>query len=251
MIQLKAKQHAAAPRKLSVDGTAVTILLKKAHDKGERDFDFNPKIYGDKTVKAELIKLQHDKCCFCESKISVISHGDVEHYRPKAGWVQANEKLNKPGYYWLAYEWSNLMFSCQICNQTHKKNFFPLLNPKKRAKSHKDNIADEQPLLINPSTEDPEAHIDFNQHSVIAIDGNERGKITINKLGLDRDTLNEKRMSKLNPIKLLYSLVIETNLISEEKSKEALKLFNDIVKEDSEYSSMFKSFFRKNPLPNS
>jgi hypothetical protein len=51
-------------------------------------------------------------------------------FRPKGGWVQNDgDALTQPGYYWLAYEWSNLLISCQLCNQEFKKNRFPLLNP--------------------------------------------------------------------------------------------------------------------------
>ena len=58
---------------------------------------------------------------FCESKVSHIAYGDVEHFRPKAGYRQRPEDpLVQPGYYWLAYEWSNLLFCCQLCNQRFK-----------------------------------------------------------------------------------------------------------------------------------
>ena len=107
---------------------------KAAYRKGKKNFKFDSKIYGHTTVKKGLIKAQHDKCCFCESKVSHISYGDVEHFRPKGGVRQTPKgPLGKPGYYWLAYEWSNLFFSCQLCNQRFKDNLFPLKNPGDRA----------------------------------------------------------------------------------------------------------------------
>ncbi len=85
--------------------------------------------------------MQHDKCAFCESKVSAIAYGDVEHFRPKAGYQQSHDDdLQRPGYYWLAYEWSNLFFSCSICNQQGKRNVFPLANPRRRATCHRDDI---------------------------------------------------------------------------------------------------------------
>jgi hypothetical protein len=108
--------------------------------------DFNSEIYGCAEVKELLIDLQLYKYCICESKIGQVSYGNVEHFRPKAGWIQDNEKINKPGYYWLAYEWNNLLLSCQICNQKNK-NFFPVFQGSKRALSHLDDVSGEQLYL--------------------------------------------------------------------------------------------------------
>jgi hypothetical protein len=55
---------------------------------GSRTFDFDPGLYAAKSVKNALLKAQHGKCCFCESKVTHISYRDVEHYRPKAGYRQ-------------------------------------------------------------------------------------------------------------------------------------------------------------------
>jgi hypothetical protein len=35
-----------------------------------------------------------------------------------------------------AYEWSNLLISCSVCNTSWKRTFFPLANPTQRARSH-------------------------------------------------------------------------------------------------------------------
>lgn len=75
---------------------------------GKTSLNFRGDIYGHQSVKRQLIADQHGKCCFCETKIG--PDGDVEHFRPKAAWCQGDgEPLNWPGYYWLAYEWSNLL----------------------------------------------------------------------------------------------------------------------------------------------
>lgn len=81
-------------------------------------------IYGHKEVKSALINLQKKCCCFCESRITHISSGDVEHFRPKNGYSQDQTDLfHKPGYFWLAYDWSNLFFSCEQCNRRFKKKY--------------------------------------------------------------------------------------------------------------------------------
>ena len=115
---------------------------------GRRKFTFSDSIYNHETVKEALILAQHGKCCFCEMKIA--DEGDVEHFRPKSGYRQrTGDRLGRPGYYWLAYEWSNLLLACSSCNQRFKRNLFPLADPSQRAESHAADINLEEPLLIN------------------------------------------------------------------------------------------------------
>ena len=183
-------------------GLKATKKLKDAYDDGRRDFEFKSDIYGAKSVKAALIKAQHKKCCFCESKVTHISYGDVEHFRPKGGFRQKkSDPLTRPGYYWLAYEWSNLFLSCTLCNQRYKANLFPLAVTRNRARSHEDDVSAERPLFIHPSDDDPEQYIGFRDEIVYAIDGKRRGKVTIEGLRLDRNDLEEMRRDRLQPAK--------------------------------------------------
>jgi len=164
----------------------------------KRDFEFDSDIYGAKSVKNKLIEAQHHKCCFCEAKITHTSYGDVEHFRPKGGWIQKEgDTLTKPGYYWLAYDWSNLFLSCQKCNQRHKKNKFPLSTPASRATSHHASIVNEGPLFVHPTDDDPEQFIGFRDEVPYAINGNARGKSTIEELGLKRQELTDHRADYL------------------------------------------------------
>jgi hypothetical protein len=68
--------------------------------------------YADKAVRKTLKAMFHGKCAYCESRITTIYSGDIEHFRPKGG-----------GYYWLAADWDNLLFACPFCNQTHTHEF--------------------------------------------------------------------------------------------------------------------------------
>lgn len=78
-------------------------------------------VYSDKKVRKLLIKMFHGKCAYCESIITTIYNGDIEHFRPKGEIQEANPK--KPGYFWLAAEWDNLLFACPFCNQTNTHEF--------------------------------------------------------------------------------------------------------------------------------
>jgi uncharacterized protein (TIGR02646 family) len=232
-----------APKILSTKGEKKTQVIcqaytknKKVYDSGQKKFDFDSTIYGHKTVKDILKKAQHDKCCFCESKVTHISYGDVEHFRPKAGARQKRgASLERPGYYWLAYEWSNLFFSCQLCNQRYKENLFPLKKPADRAKSHNDDIDIEKPLFIDP-TEDVRKYISFREEVIFAVNDNPRGKATIRALGLDRDELNDMRRDYYDKLELIYKLANLEPPIPE--SKKAKRHIAKSIQSSSQYSSM-------------
>lgn len=180
-------------------GPRATERVKAAWDAGDREFEFDSGIYAAKSVKQELIAIQHGKCCFCESKITHVDYGDVEHFRPKAGFVQKDvDPLERPGYYWLAYDWSNLFLSCALCNQLHKKNLFPLLDPSQRARSHHNDVRLERPMLVHPEEDDPEDFIGFRDEHPYGRDDLGRGRATIEALGLDRPELDEQRRTRLS-----------------------------------------------------
>jgi uncharacterized protein (TIGR02646 family) len=232
-----------APAILTTKGRAERDRHKAAYTRGERNFAFDAKIYGHKSVKEALIKAQHDKCFLCESKITHIAYGDVEHFRPKAGYRQgAGDDLHKPGYYWLAYEWSNLFLACQICNQVFKKNLFPLSNPTARVTSHKYRVSREKPLFIDPSTDDPEQLISFRCEIPFPLNNHPKAKATIEGLGLKRPKLNERRLEHYDRLKLLYQIAYKLPPIKE--SGEARDLLDKAIQDDAEYASMARSAVR-------
>lgn len=173
-----------------------------AYESGAKTFNFNRAIYSDDAVKRALINAQHGKCAFCESHITHDQPGDIEHFRPKKAVVR-KKRLVRPGYYWLAYDWDNLLLACALCNRRHKKNHFPLLNEGRRARKHHDAISFEQPVFIHPANEDPEALIGFREHVPFARRGNTRGRATIRELGLKRQPLMEQRAQLLETLRLL------------------------------------------------
>jgi uncharacterized protein (TIGR02646 family) len=168
----------------------VRPLRRRPHN----DLDPKATIYAHETVKNALLKIQHDKCAFCECKVTHQQYGDVEHFRPKKGYKQKEgDLLGRPGYYWLAYEWTNLLVSCQICNQKFKKNLFPLKRPARRARCHNDDVTKEEPLLIDPAADDPAAHLTFHQELYRPMPSSRRGKTTIDAFGLNEMARAEHR----------------------------------------------------------
>jgi hypothetical protein len=142
------------------------------------------------------------KCTFCETSISN-HYGDVEHYRPKAGiqdenrkWVGirvGGKKIRHPGYFWLAYDWKNLIPSCSGCNRFQhgvgKGSCFPVdgLHAKKPGQEK-----NEKPLLLNPLVDEPGQHIEFDDNWV-ARATTDRGRLTIDIIGLNHRDLPRYR----------------------------------------------------------
>lgn len=178
------------------------------YDNGEHQFAFDTAIYAHPEVKTELLSMQHGKCAFCESKIDHISYGDVEHFRPKAAVKQnAADPVTRPGYYWLAYEWENLLLSCQLCNQRHKGNLFPLFDPAARARGHQADLSRESPMFINPVDDDPETLLAFRAEVVYGLDPRGRGDTTRDALGLNRPALLEHRRDRYQLVEGLFKVI--------------------------------------------
>jgi len=213
------------------------VSLQKKFDAGQIHFKFKSSIYGHSTVKEALSSAQHGKCCFCESKIGHISYGDNEHYRPKGGYYsQPKEKISRPGYYWLAYDFTNLYLACQICNQSYKKNYFPLKTEASRTASHHHsvNLINEQPLIIDPGLDNPQAHLTFDREVPRGLD--DKGKITILRIGLDRKKLNEYRLT-------WYRLVADIARHARAGDIESRSLMQEAAQSSEPYSLMVRSNF--------
>ena len=136
---------------------------------------------------------------------------DVDHYRPK-GRVRA--ELDHPGYYWLAYDWSNLLPACVRCNRPRrglpdrdgarprgaagKADQFPLASGSIRAYTPRDSLALEKPLLLNPTIQNPEEHITFDPKSGAPIPKTDEGEESIRVYNLDSSELNRQRVGVID-----------------------------------------------------
>jgi uncharacterized protein (TIGR02646 family) len=233
------RSHVAAYTR--AEGRAPTKTSKKAA------FAFDRDIYAHPTVKQALERAQHGKCCFCESKVAHITAGDVEHFRPKAGWRQQDDgPLEQPGYYWLAYDWTNLLFACDLCNRRHKRNAFPLRDPKRRARTHRDSVTAEEPLFIDPAgAVDPETLISFHEEVAFPVDDNEAGRETIRALGLNRAALAERRREQYKAIqtlhKMVHALPPEARAKMQAEVADAEAFLRRGVKDDAEYAAMARA----------
>jgi hypothetical protein len=143
----------------------------KQHARNEK-IKLNAKVW--KELKEWLLKhVFYGKCAYCEGKYS---------------------------YWWLAYDWRNLVPACDLCNGEPggKMNEFPV------GKSHVFEVntdideldEKEDPLLLHPydANNKPEDHLKFGLQGVVAEDkSSHRGKVSIRVCNLWRRTLNEER----------------------------------------------------------
>ena len=218
------------------------ISYKSSNKKDRKTFEFSSE-YSCAEVKDALIKAHHGKCCYCESKLLATSYGAVEHFRPKGASIQG-KKLNKifPGYYWLAYDWENLLFICTRCN-TNKGSYFPLENPTQRAKDHSESIIYEIPLFIHPALEDPLKHITFHNEAPVGL--TDKGEVTIEYMMLNRNDLFENRLKIYKELNTFIDFAKKLYHQSDnvEVYNEALQRIREFISPSSEYSAMTNIYF--------
>ena len=106
-----------------------------------------------------------------------------------------------PGYYWLAYDYLNLLPACSACNRragdaasgvnTGKSDIFPTLDDHWAACP--EEVPEELPALLNPWLDDPAEHLCFDPDTGLVEGATDRGRVTVDLLGLNRDGLPEAR----------------------------------------------------------
>ncbi len=177
------------PAALASIRTAELLRVRPIALAGKLDSDAVGKAYS--AVKRELW-LQHAmRCCYCERQ-ELDDYNDVEHFRPKARADRLNGTVDV-GYWWLAWTWENLLFSCAFCNRSAKKDFFPLEAGSVALVPEEHPPGKESPTLIDPCVEDPVDAIQFvfngTHWQPVGRNGNKRGQRTIQVLKLDRADL--------------------------------------------------------------
>lgn len=211
-----------------------------AYRSGELKFTFRDRIYGSPEVREVLERLQHDKCCYCESKPSATSALRIDHFRPKgAARQQKGSARVYPGYFWLAYRWDNLVFACDDCN-LKKSDYFPLDDPGQRARSHLDPLAREAPLLLNPYVEtNPSEHLTFDGSACRP--ETEHGRATVAILGLNRPKLQEERQYVLSTLARLCTVARHPDS-PDTLRREAREAMDAFARRDARYSAMVREY---------
>lgn len=230
---------------------ATLELINQHETNGEIDFRDN--LY--KALKKEIYMNRtgpfSGKCVYCEQKIEGDQHGDIEHFRPKARVTDENdqpvmiehegERKPHPGYYWLAYEWTNLVPSCVRCNQASigdtgnkigKRNRFPVQGEYALAPGQEN---DEEPLLLNPLFDDPNQHMRLIRDTGVLEPVTERGRTCIEIFGLNDRGLPADRADKFDDIKNACCILVSKLAGGVDANKELFRLAN-VLKGSDEFS---------------
>lgn len=230
-------------------------------------------IYGDETVREQLVNMFQKKCAYCESKITSVYNGDIEHFRPKGGY---GDPLKAPGYYWLAADWDNLLFACAMCNQTNtlkvldngeikevvigKKNQFPLEKEDNRlTKAHGQifftdrneykrvyDLEEVDRLLLKPCTDDVEKHFKYLDEGVMLPNDNltaletKKAKTSIDVYALKRIALIHEREEKLIAIKAQITRVKEAIFNHSNSSIDLKGHYEEVLKREVEILRRYK-----------
>lgn len=215
-------------------------ILKESKDirLDEIDFKLNSQIWSD--LKKWMLKnITFNKCAYCEKILTTDEketiYYDAEHFRPKGKvtlkssevdvdtYDEFGEKIKHPGYFWIAYDYKNLLPSCKVCNSGNGKQCqYPIkkqyqILKKCSEKDKKDLLGNciesprrkgyyflsveelnkiEEPLLLNPYFDDISNFIKFIDDGLISPgEPKEKGDNTINILHLDREDLVTGRMN--------------------------------------------------------
>jgi hypothetical protein len=213
--------------------------------------------------KAEFAKAQHGKCGYCEMRVIGGQNGDVEHFYPKgevwhlhpdpqrwgrekdwASTVVGRERIVfcDQGYWWLAYDWSNYLLSCAVCNEYWKLSYFPVGNDPRNRPPVKGKP--ENALLLNPfdKKENPTKHLRFdNLGQIKPKNGSVHGFETIRTCGLDRESLRFARMEKA-----MSSYFLLARLFKTDDAEEISQILCDFFKLGDDrfvHSGMVQSIF--------
>lgn len=194
------------------DWTNQYVQLLNLNQKPPEDLKYK---YRDSSIKNQILKETHNKCAYCESIVSHVCPGDIEHILPK-------NKDARPDLY---VEWTNLTLACEQCNRPRKKTYYNPVDP-----------------LINPYVDNPEDHLMSAGPMIFNKPGDRKGYVTYTILELNRSGLFERRVERINAIKsLTEKWACEENLIIK-------KLLEDELKKeaapDKEYSFVVKEYLK-------
>jgi 5-methylcytosine-specific restriction endonuclease McrA len=172
-------------------------------------------------ARKELWHRQNKKCAYCEKR-DYVTASPVEHFRPRRGadlWLtgETPRARDETRYWWLAWTWENLLFTCNTCNcAANKGNRFPvarpscLLPPPPRTLQNEAALTqsfdltaeDGGRMMLDPARDDPRDHLAWVPYvgarratpddPTEEIDWRATGRTplgwnTIHALGLDRD----------------------------------------------------------------
>jgi hypothetical protein len=222
-------------------------------------------------VKEYYRQISDEKCWYCETKTDRM-RGDIDHHRPKGGVIQNPAHR---GYWWLAFEWRNWRFACELCNSKltdyttgivgGKGNEFPLVgNDESRRicdECDYDDLLAEDPALLDPTEAEDSDLLTFTSDGrpgSITQDEEaieyQRVSVSIRVYHLDHFKLNRERRTlyyKVLKFVAMYRKYDEiwranrSNLAARAYAKEAFENLRELIASDAEYSAVARAYLKE------
>jgi len=157
-------------------------------------------------VKDVLLQASHGKCWYSEAR-EICSDYHIDHFRPKNRAVNLDGGI-RPGYWWLAFNWTNFRVAGSICNSPHndtsgelrgKRDLFPLKDGSSIAGDPSDDLRDEVFYLLDPADPYDPLLLTFDETGLpqpAAEEGSwqfERASVTAKVLFLDYPPMVDER----------------------------------------------------------
>ncbi len=155
---IRVERPSTEPNELTLARSKRLPEMRAKWSRGEQLMATDFKDYG--VAKPALAASSNNKCWYCERMVEA-KYEPVEHWRPKTK-AQRGQPHPTHGYWWLAWSWENLLFTCIDCNSA-KGIHFPLAPASIALQVEEMPPGKEQPLLLNPTVDDPLDHIEFRR----------------------------------------------------------------------------------------
>jgi uncharacterized protein (TIGR02646 family) len=243
-------RHVARPR-----GSAPAILSSAAaerertaaqqyfstpvQERSERYFRY--RTYFHPEVRATLARLFHGKCAYCERQLPSGQPGVVEHFRPKSRALNLDGAVDEDHYWWLAGEWTNMLLGCEQCNRL-KRNRFPVKGRRAQYPAVGQRLRTEGALLLDPCADRPEEHLVFDELGLVGSD-TEQGRVTIEVLGLNRDSLVAERRHAITAAKAEFQHALER--LPEAGASEVRRAVSGLMDPSRPFAGCLAQFVRR------
>jgi len=168
--------------------------------------------YKHQDIKDSLKNDSHEKCIYCETRVTPSYFGDVEHIKPKSRFPE------------LTFDWNNLGFVCAQCN------------------NRKSDKYDENILYINPYEEEPSDFLKALGAFIFHLPDNKRGEVTEYDLGLNRAQLVESRMEKIDQLRSLIDRYVAT--LNATHKRVLLSQIREQVSENKPYTMVARALVK-------
>ena len=192
----------------------IANIVRSGRDPTSADFDPEWRAVSER-YKPLFVTHQQTRCGYCDRALT--DYGALDHLRPKAsiamldpsnpgrevaGGVNRMGRFSrstlreaKPGYWWLAFRWSNYVLACTQCNSGWKDTFVARTADtlERFEGACPSRCCDEGWLVLHPfASERTGEHFLFNEDG--SVKGySPAGRATIDVVALDRDSLRRAR----------------------------------------------------------